>query len=112
MNLVWNNSVVEIMEPLCNILRLTYNYLYSLYDHLQNEDLSVFPFKAPGDYNGAPVIRTFQPGDTMQIFPITIVDDVALETSELFDISLSSSDPSARLGPDATVLIIEDCKST
>ena len=70
------------------------------------------PFKAPGDYNGAPVIRTFQPGDTMQSFPIPIADDVILETSELFDISLSSSDPSARLGSDATVLIIDDCKST
>ena len=70
------------------------------------------PFKAPGDYNGAPVIRTFQPGDTMQSFPIPIVDDLVLETSELFDISLSSSDPSARLGSDATVLIIDDGKST
>ena len=44
MILVWNNSVVDIMEPLCNILRHTYNYLYSLYDLLQNEDLSVYSF--------------------------------------------------------------------
>ena len=70
------------------------------------------PFKAPGDYNGAPVIRTFQPGDTMQSFPISIVDDAMLETSELFDISLSSSDPSAQLGSVATVLIIDEGKST
>ena len=70
------------------------------------------PFKAPGDYNSAPVIRTFQPGDTMQSFPIPIVDDLVLETFELFNISLSSSDPSARLGSDATVLIVDDGKST
>ena len=70
------------------------------------------PFKAPGDYSNASVIRTFQPGDTMQSFPIPIVDDAVLEPSELFDISLSSSDPSADLGSDATVLIIDDGKST
>ena len=70
------------------------------------------PFKAPGDYNGTQVIRTFLPGDTMQGFPIPIVDDLLLEPSELFDISLSSSDPSAQLGPNATVLIIDDGKST
>ena len=64
------------------------------------------------DYNGAPVIRTFQPGDTMQNFPIPIVNDALLETSELFDISLSSSDPSARLGSDATVIIVDEGKST
>ena len=73
---------------------------------------SLSPFKAPNDYNSAPVIRTFQPGETMQSFPIPIVNDVVLETSELFDISLRSSDPSARLGSDATVLIVDDGKST
>ena len=70
------------------------------------------PFKAPGDYNGASVIRTFQPGDMMQSFPIPIVDDAMLEVPELFDISLSSSVTSAQLGSDATVLIIDDGKST
>ena len=70
------------------------------------------PFKAPGDYNSAPVIRTFQPGQTMQSFPIPIINDAMLEIPELFDISLSSSVTSAQLGPDGTVLIIDNGKST
>ena len=59
-----------------------------------------------------PVTRTFQPGQTMQSFPIPIVNDAMLEIPELFDISLSSSVTSAQLGPDATVLIIDDGKWT
>ena len=69
------------------------------------------PFKAPDDYNNTPVIRTFQPGQTMQNFSIPVVDDVIVENPELFVISLISSDPSALLGPDGTVLIFDNGKS-
>ena len=48
---------------------------------------------------------TFLPGDTMQNFPIPIIDDAIFENPEQLIISLSSTDPSAVLGPDSTVLI-------
>ena len=51
---------------------------------------------------------TFMPGDTMQAFPIPIIDDATVENPELFIISLSSTDPSAVLGEDSTVLIVDD----
>ena len=51
---------------------------------------------------------TFTPGDTLQNFPIPIVDDVIIENPERFDISLNSTDPSAAFGPGGTVLILDD----
>ena len=51
---------------------------------------------------------TFIPGDTMQSFPIPIVDDVIVENPELFVISLSSTDPSAVFSLDSTVTVYDD----
>ena len=50
---------------------------------------------------------TFMPGDTMRSYLIPIIDDAIVENPERLIISLSSTDPSAVLGPDSTVLIFD-----
>ena len=69
------------------------------------------PFLAPGDYNSAPVVMTFMPGDMTKNFSIPIVNDAAVENPERFIISLTSTDPSAAFGPDGTMLIFDDDNS-
>ena len=69
-------------------------------------------FSAPSDFNDSPLTLIFSPGDTTQLALIPIIDDTVIENPELFNLLLTSSDPSAvTSGSNSSVIIVEDYRN-
>ncbi len=81
---------------------------------------TVFLITVPGDYESfiafnSPLVSFFDENTRVLYFNITILDDLFVELSEQFSISLSLSDPlPVKLTPNVSVITIldDDCKCT
>ena len=60
------------------------------------------------DFLGTPVQLSFFPGNTSQSALIPIIDDEQIEGPELFNLLLNSTDPSARISPMLSKVLIVD----
>ena len=63
---------------------------------------------AGGDYTPLTTDLTFGSGAVTKMVMIAILDDLLVEDSEFFNVTLTTTDPSVTLEPDAATATIED----
>ena len=63
---------------------------------------------AGGEYTPLTTDLTFSSATAIQMVTVFILDDVLVEGSEFFNVTLTTADPSVTLAPDAATVTIED----
>jgi len=63
---------------------------------------------AGGDYTPLSTDLTFGNATVTKMVTIDILDDLLVESSEFFDVTLTTTDPRITLEPDAATVTIED----